>query len=159
MPQGSVQDQHHGKPAAAKHGKQLAGDPWTDMDRRYPAGARVRGRITNVTDFGVFVEIEDGVEGMVHVSQLSRERVDNPRGEIIRIAPTQRHQDFTCHLRHVAKAAAPMRELGPQQRIRRPKKPRGLGIAPIAKRRGAEILIEQNIGAVAIEVGDVIDNQ
>jgi small subunit ribosomal protein S1 len=49
------------------------------MDRRYPVGARVRGRVTNVTDFGVFVEIEEGVEGMVHVSQLSRERIDNPR--------------------------------------------------------------------------------
>jgi len=59
--------------------KQLAGDPWADMDRRYPVGARVKGRVTNVTDFGVFVEIEEGVEGMVHVSQLSRERVDNPR--------------------------------------------------------------------------------
>ena len=59
--------------------KQLAADPWSDMDRRYPTGARVRGKITNVTDFGVFVELEPGVEGMVHVSQLSRERVENPR--------------------------------------------------------------------------------
>ena len=59
--------------------KQLAADPWGDMDHRYPVGARVKGKVTNVTDFGVFLEIEDGVEGMVHVSQLSRERVDNPR--------------------------------------------------------------------------------
>jgi small subunit ribosomal protein S1 len=49
------------------------------MDRRYPPGARIKGKVTNVTDFGVFVEIEEGVEGMVHVSQLSRERVENPR--------------------------------------------------------------------------------
>jgi len=59
--------------------KQLVDDPWSDMGGRYPAGARVRGKVTNVTDFGVFVEIEEGVEGMVHVSQLSHERVDNPR--------------------------------------------------------------------------------
>ena len=59
--------------------KQLATDPWGDMDHRYPVGTRVKGKVTNVTDFGVFLEIEDGVEGMVHVSQLSRERVDNPR--------------------------------------------------------------------------------
>jgi len=59
--------------------KQLAGDPWSDMVGRYPSGTRVRGKVTNVMDFGVFVEIEEGVEGMIHVSQLSRERVDNPR--------------------------------------------------------------------------------
>ena len=59
--------------------KQLAPDPWGDMGNRYPPGTRVHGKITNVTDFGVFVEIEDGVEGLIHVSQLSRDRVDNPR--------------------------------------------------------------------------------
>ena len=58
--------------------KQLASDPWADMETRYPAGSRVRGKVTNVTDFGVFVELDEGVEGMIHVSQLSRERVDNP---------------------------------------------------------------------------------
>jgi small subunit ribosomal protein S1 len=41
-------------------------------------GARVRGKVSSVTDFGVFVEIEEGVEGLVHVSQLSTERVDRP---------------------------------------------------------------------------------
>ncbi len=59
--------------------KQLASDPWQDMERRYPIGTRVNGKVTNVTDFGAFVEIEDGVEGMIHVSQLGRERVENPR--------------------------------------------------------------------------------
>lgn len=59
--------------------KQSAPDPWSDMERRYPVGTRVNGKVTNVTDFGVFVEIENGVEGMIHVSQLSRERVENPR--------------------------------------------------------------------------------
>ncbi|TFH31972.1 MAG: S1 RNA-binding domain-containing protein, partial [Myxococcales bacterium] len=62
--------------------KQSAPDPWSDMERRYPLGTRVHGKVTNVTDFGVFVEIEEGVEGMIHVSQLSRERVDNPREQV-----------------------------------------------------------------------------
>jgi small subunit ribosomal protein S1 len=62
--------------------KQAAPDPWSDMERRYPPGTRVRGKVTNVTDFGVFVEIQDGVEGMIHVSQLGRERVDNPRDQV-----------------------------------------------------------------------------
>jgi small subunit ribosomal protein S1 len=59
--------------------KQLSDDPWTSMNERYPAGRRVRGRITSVADFGVFVEIEEGVEGLIHVSQLSTERVDKPQ--------------------------------------------------------------------------------
>ena len=43
------------------------------------SGARVRGKVSSVTDFGVFVEIEEGVEGLIHVSQLSTERVDKPQ--------------------------------------------------------------------------------
>ncbi len=62
--------------------KQAAPDPWSDMERRMPPGTRVKGKVTNVTDFGVFVEIEAGVEGMIHVSQLSRERIDNPREQV-----------------------------------------------------------------------------
>jgi small subunit ribosomal protein S1 len=59
--------------------KQLAADPWSSMAERYVVGATVHGKVTNVTDFGVFIELEEGVEGMVHVSQLSRERIENPR--------------------------------------------------------------------------------
>jgi len=58
--------------------KQLAEDPWNAVPRRYPAGTRVRGAVTSVTDFGVFVELEEGVEGLIHVSQMSTERVDKP---------------------------------------------------------------------------------
>jgi small subunit ribosomal protein S1 len=58
--------------------KQLAEDPWSAVPKRYPVGARVKGAVTSITDFGVFVEIEEGVEGLVHVSQLSTERVDKP---------------------------------------------------------------------------------
>lgn len=59
--------------------KQLTEDPWLTMAQRYPVGSRVRGKVTSVADFGVFVEIEDGIEGLIHVSQLSHERVDKPQ--------------------------------------------------------------------------------
>jgi small subunit ribosomal protein S1 len=58
--------------------KQLTEDPWTAVPRRYPVGTRVRGTVTSVTDFGVFAELEEGVEGLIHVSQLSTERIDKP---------------------------------------------------------------------------------
>src|SRR5712691_15274 len=58
--------------------KQLTEDPWSQVPRRYPVGTRVKGAVTSLTDFGVFVELEEGVEGLIHVSQLSHERVDKP---------------------------------------------------------------------------------
>jgi small subunit ribosomal protein S1 len=59
--------------------KQLSDDPWHSMHQRYPVGGRVRGKVTSVTDFGVFMEIEEGIEGLIHVSQLSTERVEKPQ--------------------------------------------------------------------------------
>lgn len=50
--------------------KQLSEDPWLNIARRYPVGTRVFGRITNVTDYGCFVELEEGVEGLVHMSEM-----------------------------------------------------------------------------------------
>jgi small subunit ribosomal protein S1 len=50
--------------------KQLGDDPWMDLARRYPVGARLFGKVSNITDYGCFVEIEDGVEGLVHVSEM-----------------------------------------------------------------------------------------
>lgn len=50
--------------------KQLGEDPWSDLGRRYPVGARLFGKVSNITDYGCFVEIEDGVEGLVHVSEM-----------------------------------------------------------------------------------------
>ncbi len=58
--------------------KQLEIDPWASLAERFPVGSKVKGPITSITDFGVFVEIEDGIEGLVHVSQISNERVDKP---------------------------------------------------------------------------------
>jgi small subunit ribosomal protein S1 len=50
--------------------KQLGDDPWNDLSRRYPVGTRLFGSVSNITDYGCFVEIEDGVEGLVHVSEM-----------------------------------------------------------------------------------------
>jgi small subunit ribosomal protein S1 len=58
--------------------KQLSDDPWNTIAQRYPINTKVNGKVTSIADFGVFVEIEDGIEGLIHVSQLSSERVDKP---------------------------------------------------------------------------------
>ena len=50
--------------------KQMGDDPWADLTRRYPEGARLRGKVTNLADYGCFVELEEGVEGLVHVSEM-----------------------------------------------------------------------------------------
>ncbi|MFX4827827.1 S1 RNA-binding domain-containing protein, partial [Acinetobacter baumannii] len=50
--------------------KQLGADPWVDIARRYPEKTRMFGKVTNITDYGAFVEIEAGVEGLVHVSEM-----------------------------------------------------------------------------------------
>ena len=50
--------------------KQLDDDPWGDINRRYPEGARIFGKVTNIADYGCFVEIEEGIEGLVHVSEM-----------------------------------------------------------------------------------------
>ncbi len=58
--------------------KQIAPDPWDTLGERHPIGSVVKGKITKLTDFGCFVEIEQGIEGLVHVSELREERVEKP---------------------------------------------------------------------------------
>jgi len=80
--------------------KQLTTDPWKIIAQRYPVGSKVKGQVTSVPDFGVFVRIEEGVEGLIHVSQVSSERVDKPsnlfkvgdsvEAEVINIDPAER---------------------------------------------------------------------
>lgn len=60
--------------------KQLVPDPWQAAYNNYPSGTVVEGEITNVTDFGVFVKLEEGIEGLVHVSELSKDKVKTPVG-------------------------------------------------------------------------------
>ncbi len=60
--------------------KQLQSDPWESVRERYEVGKEITGTVTNVTDFGVFVELEEGIEGLVHVSEISKEKIKTPVG-------------------------------------------------------------------------------
>jgi len=61
--------------------KQLHPDPWETVGERYQVGTQVQGVVTNVTDFGVFLELEEGIEGLVHVSEISKEKIKTPVGQ------------------------------------------------------------------------------
>ena len=63
--------------------KQLEADPWDGVQVKYPASARFRGRVTNITDYGAFVELEPGIEGLVHVSEMSWTKKNVHPGKIV----------------------------------------------------------------------------
>lgn len=63
--------------------KQLAPDPWEGVAAKYPLGAKFKGKITNITDYGAFVELEDGIEGLVHVSEMSWVKKNVHPGKIV----------------------------------------------------------------------------
>src|SRR6266436_6359341 len=63
--------------------KQLEADPWEGVENKYPAGAKLKGRVTNITDYGAFVELEPGVEGLVHVSEMSWTKKNVHPGKIV----------------------------------------------------------------------------
>jgi small subunit ribosomal protein S1 len=61
--------------------KQLQDDPWKTVAERYEVGKEITGTVTNLTDFGIFVELEEGIEGLVHVSEISKEKIKTPVGK------------------------------------------------------------------------------
>ena len=63
--------------------KQLEDDPWSNVDTKYPIGSRFSGRVTNITDYGAFVELEPGIEGLVHVSEMSWTKKNVHPGKIV----------------------------------------------------------------------------
>ena len=63
--------------------KQLMADPWEGVEAKYPIGARLSGRVTNITDYGAFVELEPGIEGLVHVSEMSWTKKNVHPGKIV----------------------------------------------------------------------------
>jgi small subunit ribosomal protein S1 len=63
--------------------KQLEADPWEGVDAKYPPGVKSSGRVTNITDYGAFVELEPGVEGLVHVSEMSWTKKNAHPGKIV----------------------------------------------------------------------------
>jgi small subunit ribosomal protein S1 len=95
--------------------KQIQPDPWTTVAQRYPMGSRVTGKVVRLTDFGAFVELEPGVDGLLHISQMSNRSVATP-GEIvnvgdeltllvIRVDPNERRIGLS--LKELAHAVAP----------------------------------------------------
>ncbi len=63
--------------------KQLQADPWEDVEAKYPVGTRFKGRVTNITDYGAFLELEPGVEGLIHVSEMSWTKKNVHPGKIV----------------------------------------------------------------------------
>ncbi|UCG63754.1 MAG: 30S ribosomal protein S1 [Deltaproteobacteria bacterium] len=61
--------------------KQLTKDPWEDIPEKYKAGTKVTGRVTNITDFGIFVELEEGIEGLIHSSEISKSKSKSSLGK------------------------------------------------------------------------------
>jgi small subunit ribosomal protein S1 len=72
--------------------KQALGDPWVDAPQRFPVGSAIEGPVTSLTKFGAFVQLAEGVEGMVHVSEISAERRINQPADILRVGQTVRVQ-------------------------------------------------------------------
>lgn len=80
--------------------KQLTSDPWESLPKRFPPGSVVDCKITKITEFGAFASIEDGIEGLIHISELSRDHVEDPmqvvhvgethKAEVISVDPTER---------------------------------------------------------------------
>ncbi|HEY3640503.1 MAG TPA: 30S ribosomal protein S1 [Xanthobacteraceae bacterium] len=63
--------------------KQLQDDPWQGIEAKFPVGTRVKGRVTNITDYGAFVELEPGIEGLIHVSEMSWTKKNVHPGKIV----------------------------------------------------------------------------
>ncbi|WP_029077163.1 30S ribosomal protein S1 [Kaistia adipata] len=63
--------------------KQLEADPWSGIEAKYPVGAKFSGRVTNITDYGAFVELEPGIEGLIHVSEMSWTKKNVHPGKIV----------------------------------------------------------------------------
>ena len=79
--------------------KQLEPDPWTTIERQYPPGTRLKGKVRNLTNFGAFVEIEEGIDGLVHISDMSwAKRVRHPsevvkKGDVVDVVVLEISQD------------------------------------------------------------------
>ena len=63
--------------------KQLQDDPWNSIDDKYPIGSKTKGRITNITDYGAFVELDEGIEGLVHITEISWTKKNIHPGKIV----------------------------------------------------------------------------
>ena len=76
--------------------KQLEADPWEGVAAKYPVGTKFTGRVTNITDYGAFVELEPGIEGLVHVSEMSWTKKNVHPGKIVSTSPGSRSDGAGC---------------------------------------------------------------
>lgn len=93
--------------------KQLAGNPWEELPGKYPTGTRVSGKIVNIADFGLFVEIEEGIQGLVHLSELPLSQGESPmedfqtgqdiEARVIEVLPAERKIRLTLREEKPAK--------------------------------------------------------
>ena len=97
--------------------KQLMNDPWSNVIERYPVGARLSGKVVSLTDYGAFVELEPGVEGLIHVSEMSwSKRVKHP-SKILNVGDTRRGDGARRRSGRAADLARP--EAGREQPVAR----------------------------------------
>jgi small subunit ribosomal protein S1 len=112
--------------------RQTQPDPWSSLPDRYPPGTEVTGPITGITEFGVFMQIEEGIEGLVHISELAHERIDNiaeqfKKGDevkavILNIDPVE--QRASLSRKRLIPYTGPSRDEGAEDE---PQRPRGGG--------------------------------
>ena len=116
--------------------KQTQPDPWEDVPEKYKVGSVVRGKIVNLTSFGAFTKLEEGIEGLIHISELAERRIEKPEevvsvGEeldlkVINLSPKDRRIGLSLKalLAEQARAAAPEEEKPARTRSERPSRPR-----------------------------------
>jgi ribosomal protein S1 len=103
--------------------KQLQPDPWSTVAQRFPMGSRVTGKVVRLTDFGAFVELEPGVDGLLHISQMSHRPVNRPEdlvnvGDeltllVIRVDPNERRIGLSLkELAHAGAVEPPPADFG-----------------------------------------------
>ena len=98
--------------------KQVEPDPWLTLDEKYPIGMRVQGKVRNLTNFGAFVELEEGIDGLVHVSDMSwTKRVAHPsevlkKGdtvEVVVLSIDKEHRRISLGLKQVQRGSVAVR--------------------------------------------------
>ena len=70
--------------------KQALGDPWEEALKKYPVGAVVEGTVTNLAKFGAFVDLGDGIEGMIHIGDISKDKRLNHPSEVLKVGETRK---------------------------------------------------------------------
>ncbi len=109
--------------------KQLLGDPWEGIEAKYPVEARFKGRVTNITDYGAFVELEPGIEGLIHVSEMSWTKKNVHPGKIVLHLPgsgSSGARGGSCQAPHLAGSQAdPAESVGSLRREVCPRRGRG----------------------------------